>query len=261
MVDYHMHCMFSFDAEGDLAAMALAAKKCGFSEICFTDHVDFDGDKIESLPDLASRTAYVQAHATEFSGIRVKLGVEVSLMDEESAKKSDAYIQASKPDFIIASLHVLEGVNVWEDAYYIGVTKEEAYAKYLRGLARVVTTCSNFSVLGHYDFVAKYAPYSDRSVMLAHEPDSFDDIFRYLISNGKGLEINTASWQGDAHWGLDILKRYEQLGGEFITTGSDAHSVPRVGERIPEALALASAAGIKYYATFEQLKPLFHKIG
>ena len=261
MIDYHMHCMFSFDSEEDPAAMASTAKDRGFSEICFTDHVDFDGDKPESLPDLAGRTAYFQAHATEFSGIRVKLGVEVSLMDEESAKKSDDYIRASMPDFIIASLHVLEGADVWADAYYIGLAKEEAYAKYLRGLARAVKTCSSFSVLGHYDFVAKYAPYSDRSVLLAHEPDSFDDIFRYLISNGKGLEINTASWQGDALWGFDILRRYEQLGGEFITAGSDTHSVQRVGKRIPEALALASAAGIKYYATFDQLKPVFHKIG
>ena len=43
MFDYHMHTVFSFDAQSAPAAMYAAAKQRGLREICFTDHVDLDG--------------------------------------------------------------------------------------------------------------------------------------------------------------------------------------------------------------------------
>lgn len=68
----------------------------------------------------------------------------------------------------------------------------------------------------------------------------FAEIFSYLAKNGKGIEINTSAWWDDPCWGEDVLKLYRDLGGQYITTGSDAHRSDRVAKRIKEAEKLGS---------------------
>ena len=58
-----------------------------------------------------------------------------------------------------------------------------------------------------------------------------------------------------------VLKLYRDLGGQYITTGSDAHRSDRVAKRINEAEKLAAAAGIPLIATFQRMKPIFHPLG
>ncbi|MHC1771802.1 MAG: hypothetical protein AB9907_08715 [Flexilinea sp.] len=51
-----------------------------------------------------------------------------------------------------------------------------------------------------------------------------------------------------------------ELKGQFVTIGSDAHKINKVGWRLNEALELANLAGIPYLATFDHMKPTFIKI-
>jgi histidinol-phosphatase (PHP family) len=51
-----------------------------------------------------------------------------------------------------------------------------------------------------------------------------------------------------------MLRRYAELGGETVTTGSDAHSVQEVGAGLKEAEELIRAAGLRYVATFKNRK-------
>ncbi len=107
---------------------------------------------------------------------------------------------------------------------------------------------------------AKFAPYGDRSFPLSAAPEQFDQIFDFLVQNGKALEINTASWRDGPAWGLDVLRRYRERGGELVTIGSDAHTPERVGGRVGEAVELVRAAGIRYLATYEQKKAVLTAI-
>ena len=58
------------------------------------------------------------------------------------------------------------------------------------------------------------------------------------------MEINTSAWEADEPWGLDILRRFRELGGRFVTVGSDAHNPRALGRRFREAGALAEQAGL-----------------
>ena len=49
LADYHVHSSCSFDADDRMAAMARAEHRAGVSEICFTDHVDFDAQETGSI--------------------------------------------------------------------------------------------------------------------------------------------------------------------------------------------------------------------
>ena len=257
MFDYHMHTAHSFDAETPPAEMLEAAARAGLREICFTDHVDLDGSGFEPA-DLAALARDVQA--LQGGPVAVRFGAEVSLADAECARRSREYLQGLEPDFIIGSVHLIDGVDPYDEKWLFREPKETVYRRYLECINQAIRTGFNFSVLGHYDYIAKCADYDDCSFPLSTAPELFDQIFDFLVARGKGIEINTASWKGGGAWGLEILRRYRARGGEFVTVGSDAHAPARVGSRIPEAIELARAAGIPYLATFDKMRPVLHPL-
>ena len=257
MFDYHVHTAHSFDAHTPAAEMLEAAARAGLREICFTDHVDLDGS---GFPPADLHALAQEVRALQGGPTAVRFGAEISLADEGCARRSRAYLTGLSPDFLIGSVHLMDGVDPYEEKQLFDRPKEEVYRHSLECISRAIRTDFPFSVLGHYDYIAKCAVYDDRSFPLSAAPELFDDIFIFLAENGKGLEINTASWKDAPAWGLDILKRYRACGGTFVTVGSDSHTPDRVGSRISEALDLARAAGIPYVATFEQLKPILHPL-
>ncbi|MEA5058752.1 Histidinol-phosphatase [bioreactor metagenome] len=259
LMDYHLHSEFSDDCTAPLRAQLEAAQAAGLAEVCFTDHIDFDG--VGLLPaDLVARDAAIEALRGDFPGITIRRGAEVGLKDAVSASQSFAFCEKRNLDFIIASVHIVQGVDAYCPVYFDSRTQAEIYAGYLAWAAQILPTYSYFNVLGHYDFCAKFAPYSNRAFRYSHAPEALDSLFRQLVAAGKGMEVNTSAWREDPAWGLDVLRRYRTLGGEFVTVGSDAHQPQRVGRRIKEALDLARAAGIPYVATFQAMQPTFHRL-
>lgn len=256
--DYHIHTCYSGDSQAPVKAQLDAAVSAGLTHICFTDHVDFDG--VDLIPaDLAARNEEILALAPQYPSLDISLGMELGMSTPESNRLSHLHAENVHLDFIIGSVHMVENINVFYPEYYQGRSKEQACTAYLEKLSRAIRI-SEFNVMGHYDFCTKYSPYPSRSMEYEMFPRLFDDIFRYLIESGRGIEINSSAWRDDPPWGLSVISRYRELGGEFVTIGSDAHQPQRVGSRVKEAAELAKAAGIRYIATFKNLKPIMHKI-
>jgi len=44
MFDYHVHTTFSPDAQSPMEEVVISAIEKGLTEICFTDHIDYDWD-------------------------------------------------------------------------------------------------------------------------------------------------------------------------------------------------------------------------
>lgn len=256
MIDLHTHSIFSFDADYTLNEMLKGAERAGISELCITDHVDFDAPNIEDrLPNLTARRESAE-NADNYS-VHLTLGAEISLQDSASAKATWEYICDAELDFIIASVHIIDGKEVWTEEFYRGRTKEQTYTEYLEAVLRMLPTFPEMDILGHYDFVAKYAPYPDRSFDYELAPAIFDDVLAFLLDYHKSLEINTSIWRGDRAWGLDLLKRFVALGGRYITIGSDAHNPWAIGYRVKEAMVMAKEAGVRSIAVFSQRRPYF----
>ena len=57
-----------------------------------------------------------------------------------------------------------------------------------------------------------------------------------------------------------VLKRYHELGGEIITTGSDAHDPTQIAYAFGRAADILKDCGFRYYTTFEKRCPSFHKL-
>ncbi len=257
LADLHTHSCFSFDADFDPELMIRSAGKKGLAELCITDHLDFDRPATDwNIPDFAAREMKLAALDGSLPDLRIGRGVEVSMSDALCAQRAGEVLTQLDLDLVIGSVHTIRGANVWEDAFYEGRSQREVYRLYLEQILISLEVFPDLDVLGHYDFVAHYAPYENRAFLYEFAPDLFDSIFRWLIAHGKALEINTSSWEQDAPWGLDILQRFRELGGHYVTLGSDAHNPGRVGDRFEEAAALASCAGLNI-VTYHRHEPLF----
>ena len=99
--------------------------------------------------------------------------------------------------------------------------------------------------------------------MSSYADDIIEEIFKVIIQNGKGIEINTSGLRqkyGDVFPSFKYIKLYRELGGEIITIGSDSHTTEDLGKGIPEGISLAEKAGFTYVSYFIKRKPCFIKI-
>lgn len=93
--------------------------------------------------------------------------------------------------------------------------------KYALQLLSCAKDFPELDCIGHLTYYARQNPYPDRQLRYRNAPDELDALFMYLISHGKGLEINTSS---KTPYGFfmpdeDIMCRYHELGGEIVTIG------------------------------------------
>ena len=258
LFDYHVHTCYSADSDTPVIDQLRAAQSAGITHLCFTDHVDFDGSGMPPA-DIASRNREIDSLRPLFPDIDISLGMEIGMRDRAASDAAHAYAVGCHLDFIIGSVHMVDGVDAYYPEYFAGKSREQAYRAYVEKALECIRA-TDFSVMGHYDFCAKHSPYAERAMLYSFAPDAFDGIFRELISRGKAPEVNTSAWLDDPAWGLDMLRRYRELGGEYVTTGSDAHRPNRVGKRLCEALDMIRAAGIPYVATFKDMQPVIHRV-
>ena len=117
----------------------------------------------------------------------------------------------------------------------------------------------DYDAVAHLGYCGKFAPYPPalRPLRWRHAPDHIDMLLRHLAQNGKALEINTSGLKetDSPIPGWDILRRFAELGGEFVTLASDAHAPEYLGYRFEDARRIAISAGLKWGVTFERRTP------
>ena len=261
MFDYHIHSSLSFDSEEAPIEIAKAAASNGLKEICFTDHYDYN-----TSPDLPfnifSNEAYEKQYgALELPGLSIKRGVEFGMATWN--QKEAAELAAWKGlDFIIGSVHFIDGHDPYEAVYWEGRTVAKAFEDYLLGILDCVKVHSDFDVLGHLTYVCKsvHNP-SHAPVPVGDYLDITDEIMKILVSKGKGMEINTSGVDRAGCFlpQKEFLERFKSFGGEIVTVGSDSHDRNRVGQYVPEALEILKDV-FGHVCTFEGRKPVFNKL-
>lgn len=261
MFDFHMHSRVSYDTDSDPLAMVLAAKNAGLREICFTDHSDYCPGVAHSTISF-SREQYRTAYENlSVPGITIRHGMELGL-SSEFTEEMDAEIAAFPYDFILGSIHCVDGIDTYFPELWRGRDPRQIERRYFEAMLDCVSRCNCFDVLSHMTFISK-SPCNPAPRIIPPEDygELIDEILRILVRKGKGMEINTSGVDkiGDFFPGLPYLRRFRELGGEIVTVGSDAHAPDRVGQYIPAALDAAREV-FGYVCTFEQRKPVFHKL-
>lgn len=258
LTDNHTHSLFSADSRMEIRQAIAEARRQGLGGLAFTDHFDFDVPEgvIAFEFDPAEQQEAIR-DAAHGSGFRVCRGIEIGLQPQSFAKIREL-LSRHRFDQIIASVHFVEGKDPYHGNYYIGKDFREAYRIYLEDILRCIRGMDDFDILGHYDYIARYAPYPE-SVRYADFPDQFDAILRFLAENGKSLELNTKTYylkpDGSPVPDPAVYRRFRELGGEAISLGSDAHKTEHIGHRFREFAALAREWGFRHTVSYRDRKP------
>ena len=267
--DFHLHSSFSGDSDTPMEEMILKGIDLGLTEMCFTEHNDFDYPATDSHPS-GFWEVNPDAYLYNFLKLREKyadkitllFGVELGLQPHLS-KRNAAFAKAHDYDFIIGSSHLCNGKDPYYASFYEGRTQEDAYREYFESILENLKAFSNFDIYGHLDYVVRYGPQKDEGYSYELYREVFDKILTKLIDMEKGIEVNTAGLARgirDVHPCRGVLKRYRELGGEIVTAGSDAHTPEQIAHAFDRAGEILKDCGFRYYAVFDKRRPVFHKL-
>lgn len=267
--DYHLHSYFSGDSETPMEEMIKKGISLGLTSMCFTEHMDMDYVYIkpeeQGIFEL-NTDSYLYELATlksKYEGqIKILFGVELGVQPH-LRRELALYAKSFPFDFIIASSHLCNGKDPYYPYFYEGRSDEEAYREYFTSILGNLKAFNNFDVYGHLDYVVRYGKTKDAEYSYEKYQDILDQILETLLEKEKGIEINTGaiSYQlKDLNPCTGIIRRYRELGGEIITIGSDAHDPDNIARGFDRAASLLTECGFKYYATFENRMPEFHRI-
>lgn len=259
LVDFHMHTAASEDSDAPAQAMCEAALKKGLAAVAITDHVEmrrYHEDGYDMAATQSWDASGEMAHL--FDGrLRVARGVELG-QPLYNLAESERLLREHDYDFVLGSQHQLEdGLDLYfYDYTQVDVT--ETMTRYFDAVGQMVQW-GKFHSLAHLTYPFRYIPLDKRPADYAAWQDQIDIILKTLADKGLALEINTSGLRNPnlrtTHPDFPIIKRFRELGGEYITVGADAHIPADVGAHIPEALTLAHRAGFAYIAVYFSGRP------
>jgi histidinol-phosphatase (PHP family) len=259
LYDFHIHSCFSYDGKLPIPSLVSEAEEKGLSGICFTDHMEM----AHTMPQWATPLdipAYRQAfeEARSSSTISLFMGMELG-MQPGFAQQADAIIKGNKFDFVIASMHLFKGMDPYYEDLSLKMDRGEIIELMVSETLDSLSDLESFSVLGHLDYIFKHHPEHPQALGHDEAPGRVDELLKFLISRGKGIEVNTSAYDytGTTMPSQSIVQRYRELGGEIVTLGSDTHRAGMVGGRFEDALGMLWASGFRYYTYFQDMEPRF----
>ncbi len=263
--DVHMHSNFSSDSKARPEDMVEGAIAKGLEVICFTDHYDkdnfdwgseeiFDEERyFKEMPLLKERYK---------DRIDIRIGAEIGLQPH-LGEFYKGFTEKYPMDFVIGSAHSVRGHDASSKRIYLDHTDQEAYRIHFEEILEDVQKIKSYDVLGHMDYMVRYSNQGVKSYSCDDYMDVIEEILKQIISDGKGIELNTSGLKygiGFAHPHEKILKRYRELGGEIITVGADGHTPEHIAYDFHLVDELLKENGFRYYTEFRNRKPEFIKL-
>lgn len=265
LYDYHIHSNYSIDAKDSIFDICESAIRKGLKEIAITDHFEptMMDQGCENYSPNDSWVDIIKANEIFKGKLKIKMGVELG-QPHLFLNTSKNLVNSVPYDYVIGSVHKLpSGVDV-SQIDYSTVKLEDVCNLYINQIKQLVDH-ADFDCVGHIDLIKRYCTnhYNTR-VTLMTQYELLKEVFKILISKGKGIEINTSGLRQapkESMPGIDVLKLYCELGGEILTIGSDAHNSKDVAEGIEMAINSAKQAGFNYLTLFSNRIPKWISIG
>lgn len=256
MFDCHVHTDFSTDCSMNIED-AIKASNDNNIGIIITEHLDLN----YMIP--GEFTFNVDEYFKKYSSYRnekLLLGIEMG-MRPDCIEENRGISKKYNFDFVLGSVHVVESNGSYYDIYgndfYEGRNKKEVYEDYLKYMLQCVREHDYIDSLAHIDYICRYAPYNDNNIYYDEYNELIDEILKELILREKAIEINTRRFEDKEAVEIlkKIYKRFNDLGGEMITLGSDSHRPENVGKHIHLAKKFADECGLKA-VYFKERKPI-----
>ena len=262
LIDMHTHSDNSPDGVHSPMYMCENAVARGLRGIAITDHCEIDKFFEQKYASTVFHSYFECAKARNaFEGqILVLIGLEIGqhLSNVDLCRK---LIDKYPYDFILGSVHTPRGMtqDIKEIEYdkldvyefmnnYFDELTEVANLRLCDALAHI--TCPMRRIQGKYHIDFDYG----------RVKESLDRLLLAIIKNGLALEINTSGLRQDIGLMMPeekIVRRYHELGGKYITIGSDSHTVHDIGAGIEEAMKMIKSCGfdkITFYVSRQAIQ-------
>ncbi|MCX7995106.1 MAG: histidinol-phosphatase [candidate division WOR-3 bacterium] len=273
MIDYHIHTHHSIDAEGSPDEYCKQALKLGLKEICFTNHCELDPLRDDNLIRIngeikpLSQSLLFQLQNEVFKlkeqyakkGLNIKFGLEVGFFSGIE-KRLKEIADGLEIDYLLAGIHCLEHICIDSskecNRYFQNHTAEKLLEDYFNNIQLLIRS-GLFDAVAHFDVYKKYGlNFYGEKVRLFNQEWVYQ-IFKLMIQNEVGLEINTAGLRrhNEFHPSAEFMKLAKDAGIKIITIGSDAHRIEDLGKGVKEAIEYARSYGFeRAYMFFKRHK-------
>lgn len=242
MFDTHIHTIFSTDSDMKIEDAIKYMRRKNIGAVV-TEHMDINFPKKDLF--CFNVEDYFNAYS-KYRGNDLLLGIELG-MKEDCFRESTDLIKNNSFDYVLGSVHLVENLDLYYEDYYRGKSKREAYLKYFQVMLDNLDKFKFIDSLGHIDYIARYAKFEDKEIYYRDFSDIVDEILSKLVREGKCLELNTRRLDSDISIKniIDIYKRFSELGGKYITVGSDAHNIEAIGGNFKAAGEIAQLCNLK----------------
>ncbi|WMJ82442.1 histidinol phosphate phosphatase [Clostridium sp. MB40-C1] len=248
MFDTHMHGEFSTDSKMRIEEAINQSRKYNLG-IIITDHMDLNfHDKSKFR---FNEEEYFKKY-NPFRDEKVLLGIEIG-MSENYINDYEDICNNHPFDYVIGSVHDMYDIDLYyADELYKNNSKKEFYEEYFMQMVNSINTHSFIDSLGHIDYLSRCAKYEDKEMYYEEFKEHIDYVLKTLIDKGICIELNTRRLENEKAVNnlIKIYNRFKELGGKYITIGSDAHNVESIGKNFKTALEMVE---------YCQLKPVYFK--
>ncbi len=275
--DSHSHTTYSPDGSSTLREMCERAREIGLHYYTVTDHVEVNGylgDEedfvgFKDKPNFSFKESSAKGLEellvlqSEFSGApRLLKGVELGQCMQNLPAAEE--VSARDYDFILASVHNVGG---FQDFYWLDYeTVDKKYiddliSKYFAELLETVKW-GKFDSLSHLTYPVRYIRIPGGEVYsLDRHMDEIKTLLEAVIKNDKAIELNTSGLYNNPDIKTtqppqELLNLYRQMGGKYITIGSDSHRASNLGRGIDEGLDMIKQAGFDEFTVYVNREPV-----
>jgi histidinol-phosphatase (PHP family) len=257
LYDYHIHTNCSPDASDSMPDVCRFAYMHNFDEIAITDHCEANANNSSWGDNALDRNfRFMTIAKEEFEDrISIKIGIELG-QAMQNLTLSDRVLSKYQFDVVLGSLHNIAGESDFAyikfDKYDLDVLVHQYFIEILD-----LVNWNKTDVLTHLTYPLRYLSSKTKFDLLKHK-DIIAEILTKLAQNGKALEINTSGLRqryGKTLPEMWVVKLFRDLGGEYITIGSDAHCIKHLGNGVFEGMKIAKEAGFNYIASYEKRIP------
>lgn len=272
IADCHTHSNNSFDAKNSVADMLCKANEIGLDYLTITDHFEaaFYFEPDEEFGDLKklfpqSVSDIIQQQKISTGKTELLCGIELG-EPLHDINATNEVLSLTDYDFVLCSMHNLRDMG---DFFWLDYNSEDI-PRLLRKYFIELTECiqwGNFDSLAHITYPMRYiCDKSKIAVDLAEYKKEIDELLALLAEKDKALEFNTCrnpelslKTIGRCR-DVQFLSRFKELGGKYVTLGSDAHNTEDLAKGISGAVDILRELGYSEITVFKKRNPVLISI-
>ena len=261
--DMHTHSDNSFDGNHSCILLCEGAAENSCKGIAITDHCDIDAKDYDFRAFALNQ--FVEANLAK-AFFKDRLDVLVGIELGQGIYKKEKSLEILKEfdyDFVLGSIHNLEDK---EDFYYLNY-EEYDVKSLMRNYFEAVLALSQWNKtdsIAHLTYPLRYlSKYKSIKFDISDYYDIIDAIFETIIKNDKALELNVSglfNGLNDTLPNKELIKRFHDMGGKYVTVGSDSHYYNKVSLGIKEGYNILLECGFEQFTIFKKREPILMNI-